>query len=76
MPTFVRLPDSAAGGGDEERLRRARNADDVGDAAHEVGGADGAPAEPGDGGRIERRLRGLGERGGAAHDDRSQSREN
>ena len=48
------LPDAAAGGGDEEGLRWAGNAGDIGDAPLEVCRSDGSPAEAGECERIER----------------------
>ena len=48
------LPDATAGGGGEQGLGGARNADHVGHAAHEVGGANRTPAHTGHGGGVER----------------------
>src|SRR5690348_5001529 len=42
------LPDAAAGGSDEEGLRRARDAGNVCHAPFEVGWTDGSPAEAGE----------------------------
>ena len=64
-----RLPDPARRARDEKRFRRAGDADHAGGAAAHVGGADVAPAETGEQGRVEG-LSGLsGEGAGQGHQD-------